>query len=107
MSTYSFILIYPGSKLTTSNVSLLPGYNYYSIFILQTIKIKGYLGCFRTQPRETQPKTVSTIFTTKVLIAEQQYKVMNAIFHHGSSIEEGHYTSMCREKRFWIKIDDA
>jgi len=32
---------------------------------------------------------------------------MNAIFHHGSSIEQGHYTSMCREERSWIEINDA
>jgi len=54
-----------------------------------------------------QKFNLSTIPTTKVLIAEQQYKVMNAIFHHGSDIEQGHYTSMCREDRSWIEIDDA
>jgi len=54
-----------------------------------------------------QKFNLSTIPTTKVLIAEQQYKVMNAIFHHDSNIEQGHYTSMCREERFWIEIDDA
>jgi len=32
---------------------------------------------------------------------------MNTIFHHGSYIEQGHYTSMCREDRCWIEIDDA
>jgi len=32
---------------------------------------------------------------------------MNAIFHHGSSIDQGHYISMCREGRSWIEIDDA
>jgi len=47
--------------------------------------------------------------TTKILIAGQAYKVMNAIFHHGSCIEKGHYTSMCREgtSRIWIEINDA
>jgi len=47
--------------------------------------------------------------TTKILIAGQAYKVMNAIFHHGSCIEKGHYTSMCREgtSRIWIDINDA
>jgi len=34
-----------------------------------------------------QKVNLSTIPTTKVLIAEQKYKVMNAIFHYGSSIE--------------------
>jgi len=47
----------------------------------------------------SQKFNLSTIPTIKVLIAEQQYKVINAIFHHGSSIEQGHYTSMCREQR--------
>jgi len=32
---------------------------------------------------------------------------MNAIFHHGSSIEQDRNTSMCREERSWIEIDDA
>jgi len=54
-----------------------------------------------------QKFNLSTIPTTKVLIAEQEYKVMNAIFHHGLSIEQGHYTSMCREQRSWIEIHDA
>ncbi|XP_018315695.1 ATP-dependent DNA helicase PIF1, partial [Mycetomoellerius zeteki] len=45
--------------------------------------------------------------TTKILIAGQTYKVMNAIFHYGSCVEEGHYTSMCREGISWIEIDDV
>jgi len=32
---------------------------------------------------------------------------MNAIFQHGSSIDQGHYVSMCREGKSWIEIDDA
>jgi len=33
---------------------------------------------------------------------------MNVIFHNGSCIEKGHYTSMCREETSstWIEIDD-
>ncbi|KAK0167673.1 hypothetical protein PV328_012446 [Microctonus aethiopoides] len=47
--------------------------------------------------------------TTKVLVAGQSYKVMNAIFHHGPSIEEGHYTSICRDgtSNGWIEVDDT
>jgi len=47
--------------------------------------------------------------TTKILIAGQAYKVMNVIFHRGTCIEKGHYTSMCREgtSSTWIEIDDA
>ncbi|KYQ49207.1 hypothetical protein ALC60_11732 [Trachymyrmex zeteki] len=32
---------------------------------------------------------------------------MNAIFHYGSCVEEGHYTSMCREGTSWIETDDV
>jgi len=34
---------------------------------------------------------------------------MNAIFHNGLCIENGHYTSMCREETssIWIEIDDT
>ncbi|KYN09769.1 hypothetical protein ALC57_18103 [Trachymyrmex cornetzi] len=32
---------------------------------------------------------------------------MNAIFHYGSCVEEGHYISMCREGTSWIEIDDV
>jgi len=46
-----------------------------------------------------QKFNLSIIPTTKLLIAEQEYKVMNAIFHHGSSIDQGYYVSMCREGR--------
>jgi len=47
--------------------------------------------------------------TTKILIAGQAHKVMNTIFHHGTCIEKGHYTSMYREgtSSTWIEIDDA
>jgi len=47
--------------------------------------------------------------TTKIIIAGQAYKVMNAIFHNGLCIENGHYTSMCREETssIWIEIDDT
>jgi len=34
---------------------------------------------------------------------------MSAIFHHGSCIEIGHYTSICREgiSNIWIEANDA
>ncbi|KYN14553.1 hypothetical protein ALC57_13250 [Trachymyrmex cornetzi] len=32
---------------------------------------------------------------------------MNAIFHYGSCVEEGHYINMCREGTSWIEIDDV
>jgi len=51
-----------------------------------------------------QKFNLSTIPITKVLIAEEEYKVMNAIFHYGSSSK---ITSICREERSWIEIHDA
>ena len=53
---------------------------------------------------------ICTIPTTKVLISGQSYKVMNAIFHSGSCIEDGHYTSICKEEGMtssWIEADDV
>jgi len=52
---------------------------------------------------------ISAIPTTKVLIAGQSYKVMNAVFHNGLCIEEGHYKSICREgmSNSWIEADDT
>jgi len=46
--------------------------------------------------------------TTKILIARQAYKVINAVFHTGSCIENDHYISMCREETssIWIEIND-
>ncbi|XP_070525058.1 uncharacterized protein [Cardiocondyla obscurior] len=52
---------------------------------------------------------ISSIPTTKVLVAGQSYKVINAIFHNGLSIDKGHYTNICREgsSNNWIEIDDT
>jgi len=54
-----------------------------------------------------QKFNLSVIPTTKILIIEQEYKVMNAIFYHGSDTEQGHYVSMCREESSCIEIDNA
>jgi len=47
--------------------------------------------------------------TIKISIAGQAYKVIDAIFHTGSYIENGHYISMCREETssIWIEINDT
>lgn len=52
---------------------------------------------------------IRAIPTTKVLIAGQFYKVMSAIFHHGPCINNGYYTSMCREgnSNVWIEAYDT
>ncbi|XP_071582288.1 uncharacterized protein, partial [Temnothorax nylanderi] len=39
-----------------------------------------------------QTFNLNAIPTTKISIAKQQYKVINTIFHQGTSIEDGHYT---------------
>lgn len=46
---------------------------------------------------------------TKILTAGHFYKVMNSIFHHGSNIDNGHYTNICREgtSNIWIEADDT
>lgn len=57
---------------------------------------------------KTNKCTLRAVPTTKVSIGGQLYKVMNAIFHHGSSSASGHYTSICREgKSDWIEANDA
>jgi len=58
--------------------------------------------------KTTSEFNLRAVPTTKVLIAGQSYKTMNAIFHHGSSINEGHYVSICREGRssIWVEVDD-
>lgn len=44
---------------------------------------------------------------TKISVCGQSYRVMNAIFHHGSCIEDGHYTSIRREGiSNWIEAND-
>jgi len=55
-----------------------------------------------------QKFSLCAVPTTKILIAGQTYRVMNAIFHNGLCIEKGHFISMCREEtsRTWIEIDD-
>lgn len=52
---------------------------------------------------------IRAVPTTKVLIAGQFYKVMSAIFHHGPCINNGYYTSMCREgnSNVWIEAYDT
>lgn len=41
-----------------------------------------------------------------VLINSKMYKVVSVIFHHGSSIESGHYTNMLRKNNNWLRIND-
>ncbi|EZA49264.1 hypothetical protein X777_12460 [Ooceraea biroi] len=53
--------------------------------------------------------SLCSVPTSKILIAEQSYKVMSAIFHHGLCIETGRYTNMCRERTssIWIETNDT
>ncbi|XP_077264335.1 uncharacterized protein LOC143898625 isoform X2 [Temnothorax americanus] len=41
------------------------------------------------------------------IIANFQPISLRAKIYKGTSIEDGHYTSMCREKTFWIEFDDG
>ncbi|KYN07693.1 hypothetical protein ALC62_01336, partial [Cyphomyrmex costatus] len=54
-----------------------------------------------------QKFSLCAVSTTKIIIAGQTYKVMSAIFHYGSCIDEGHYTSICKEGTSWMEINDA
>jgi len=45
-----------------------------------------------------QKFSLCAVPTTKILIAGQTYRVMNAIFHNGSCIEKGKYISICRKE---------
>ena len=45
--------------------------------------------------------------TTKIQLIDHCYKLKAAIFHHGKSISDGHYTSMVRGKgTTWVFVDD-
>jgi len=56
-----------------------------------------------------QKFSLCAVLTTKILIAGQTYRGMNAILHYGSFIEKDYYINMYREETFrtWIKIDDT
>ena len=49
---------------------------------------------------------ITNIPNTYINIDNKIYKVSNAIFHHGNSIDEGHYTNMLRKNNTWIRVDD-
>ena len=40
------------------------------------------------------------------IINKKHYKIRSAIFHHGNSIESGHYTCILRENEYWLKVND-
>lgn len=47
------------------------------------------------------------ITKAKICIAGNIYKVVSAIFHHGTNIINGHYTNMMRQKSTeWLLIND-
>lgn len=52
--------------------------------------------------------SIKGVPSTTIAICGQKYKVKSAIFHHGQTIFEGHYTSMLRVgTSSWILADDA
>ncbi|KAL6418255.1 hypothetical protein ACFW04_012241 [Cataglyphis niger] len=58
---------------------------------------------------KAQKFNLCSVPTTKVLLAGQFYKTMNAILYHCSCIDEGHYISICKEgtSNIWTEADDA
>lgn len=42
-----------------------------------------------------------------VSINKKLYKVSSVIFHHGQSIEHGHYTNMIYKNGIWFKVSDT
>ena len=41
-----------------------------------------------------------------VIINEKHYKIISAVFHHGNSIESGHYSCILRENEYWLRVND-
>ena len=50
---------------------------------------------------------INEVPKTIIVINKQRYTVISAIFHHGNSIELGHYTNMLRKDKHWIKVSDS
>ena len=42
-----------------------------------------------------------------VIINKKHYKIVSAIFHHGNSIQSGHYTCILRDNGYWLKVNDS
>ncbi|XP_066598401.1 uncharacterized protein [Prorops nasuta] len=50
---------------------------------------------------------IKSIPTTKLRINDNAYKILSAIFHNGTTIDEGYYISMLRHSgSSWIVVDD-
>ncbi|KYN20065.1 hypothetical protein ALC57_07591 [Trachymyrmex cornetzi] len=76
--------------------------------ILIRWKNKGYIDQSTYNKLYTSKKiNLCALPTSAILIAGQPYKVMNAIFHYGSCIENDHFISMYREGSPWIEADDT
>ncbi|KAL6418501.1 hypothetical protein ACFW04_012057 [Cataglyphis niger] len=71
--------------------------------------IKNLIEHLNDKLMKTQKFNLCSVPTTKVLLARQFHKTMNAILYHDLCIDEGHYISICREESssIWIKADDA
>ncbi|KYN50409.1 hypothetical protein ALC57_00046, partial [Trachymyrmex cornetzi] len=54
--------------------------------------------------------SIKSVPSDKVYIGEGLYRVCSAIYHHGNSVETGHYTNMLKvvktNKSEWIYVSD-
>ena len=41
-----------------------------------------------------------------VIINKKRYKVISGVFHHGYTMQSGHYTCMLRENDYWLRVND-
>ena len=68
------------------------------------------LKIFTTKDSQTFKITnykINEVPKTIIVINKQRYTVISGIFHHGSSVELGHYTNMLRKDKHWIKVSDS
>ena len=57
--------------------------------------------------RKINNLTIKNLDKEILVINSKRYKVVSALFHHGDSIELGHYTSMLRVNDCWLRVDDS
>jgi ubiquitin C-terminal hydrolase len=56
----------------------------------------------------TTPATIPLQYTTTINGAEVTYKLRSVIFHHGDTVENGHYTSVVRYNNVgWYECNDS
>ena len=77
--------------------------------IIKTTVLIVQLGLFSVNNEVTSKITnfrINGIPTAKIVINKKKYKVINGIFHHGNTLQCGHYTNMLRKNQQWFKVSD-